>query len=96
MLGYNNSEDKGNWNEEQQVSTSVELPFAAQPESVYMGSSASEKGIVSNQNTSMKGNILLVFCSLLSTYSLFIVVHVYYDTRRHSHEGFISTTSVFK
>lgn len=53
--GYNNSEDKGNWNEEQQVSTSVELPFAAQPESVYMGSSASEKGIVSNQNTSMKG-----------------------------------------
>ncbi|XP_056105121.1 la-related protein 4B [Rhinichthys klamathensis goyatoka] len=53
--GYNNSEDKGNWNEEQQVSTSVELPFAAQPESVYMGSSASEKGIVSNQNTNMKG-----------------------------------------
>uniref|UniRef100_A0A8C1RSS5 La ribonucleoprotein 4B n=1 Tax=Cyprinus carpio TaxID=7962 RepID=A0A8C1RSS5_CYPCA len=53
--GYNNSEGKGNWNEEQQVSTSVELPFAAQPESVYMGSSASEKGIVSNQNTSMKG-----------------------------------------
>lgn len=71
MLGYNNSEDKGNWNEEQQVSTSVELPFAAQPESVYMGSSASEKGIVSNQNTSMKGNILLVFCSLSSTYSCF-------------------------
>ncbi|XP_051971310.1 la-related protein 4B [Xyrauchen texanus] len=53
--GYNSSENKGNWNEEQQVSTSVELPFAAQPESVYMGSSASEKGIVSNQNTSMKG-----------------------------------------
>ncbi|XP_059390942.1 uncharacterized protein LOC132124123 [Carassius carassius] len=53
--GYNNSEGKGNWNEEQQVSTSVELPFAAQPESVYMGSSASEKGIVSNQDTSMKG-----------------------------------------
>ncbi|XP_043082634.1 la-related protein 4B isoform X2 [Puntigrus tetrazona] len=53
--GYNNSEDKGNWNEEQHVSPSVELPFAAQQESVYMGSSASEKGIVSNQNTSMKG-----------------------------------------
>ncbi|XP_056306244.1 la-related protein 4B isoform X2 [Danio aesculapii] len=53
--GYNNSEDKGNWNEEQQVSTSVELPFAAQPESVYLGSSVIEKGIVSNQNTSMKG-----------------------------------------
>ncbi|XP_026056991.1 la-related protein 4B-like isoform X1 [Carassius auratus] len=53
--GYNNSEDKGNWNEEQQVSTSVELPFAAQSESMYIGSSASEKGIESNQNTSMKG-----------------------------------------
>ncbi|XP_051542757.1 la-related protein 4B [Myxocyprinus asiaticus] len=53
--GYNCSENKGNWNEEQQVSTSVGLPFAAQPESVYMGSSASEKGIVSNQSTSMKG-----------------------------------------
>lgn len=52
--GYNNSKDKRNWSEEQQVSTSVELPFAAQPESVYMGSSAGEKGIVSNQNTSMK------------------------------------------
>ncbi|XP_051538086.1 la-related protein 4B-like isoform X2 [Myxocyprinus asiaticus] len=53
--GYNNSENKGNWNEEQQVSTTVELPFAAQPESVCIGSSASEKGIVSDQNTSMKG-----------------------------------------
>ncbi|XP_051980662.1 la-related protein 4B-like [Xyrauchen texanus] len=52
---YNNSENQGNWNEEQQVSTTVELPFAAQPESVYIGSSASEKDIVSDQNTSMKG-----------------------------------------
>lgn len=94
MLGYN-SEDKGNWNEEQQVSTSVELPFAAQPESVYMGSSAIEKGIVSNQNTSMKGNILLFVVVNLLLFQLCTVMHVYYDTRRHSHERLISTIAFF-
>ncbi|TRZ00930.1 hypothetical protein DNTS_021454, partial [Danionella cerebrum] len=51
--GYN-SEDKGNWNEEQQVSTSVELPFATQPETVYMGSTVTDESIVSNPDI-MKG-----------------------------------------
>ncbi|KAL7840611.1 hypothetical protein AOLI_G00259340 [Acnodon oligacanthus] len=52
--GYVTSNDKGKWNEEQQVSVSVELPSAVPPEAVDMGSTVNQLPPGLQQETSMK------------------------------------------
>ncbi|XP_036414266.1 la-related protein 4B isoform X2 [Colossoma macropomum] len=52
--GYVTSNDKGKWNEEQQVSVSVELPSAVPPEPVDMGSTVNQLPPGLQQETGMK------------------------------------------
>uniref|UniRef100_A0AAR2J882 HTH La-type RNA-binding domain-containing protein n=1 Tax=Pygocentrus nattereri TaxID=42514 RepID=A0AAR2J882_PYGNA len=59
LPGYVTSNDKGKWNEEQQVSVSVELPSAVPPEAVDMGSTVNQLPPGLQQETSMKGALII-------------------------------------